>query len=108
MDPKFPIKVAILDDYQNVALSVADWSPLENLADVTVFNDHVADIGNLIQRLQPYSLGLSSGCTHRKGHLLKTKRVAIYARVSTDAQIRQPITNYVNCGWWPSARAGRS
>jgi hypothetical protein len=56
MDPKFPIKVAILDDYQNVALSMADWSPLENLADVTVFNDHVADIGNLIQRLQPFDV----------------------------------------------------
>ena len=56
MDPKFPIKVAILDDYQNVALSVADWSPLENLADVTVFNDHVADIGNLIQRLRPFDV----------------------------------------------------
>jgi hypothetical protein len=54
MDRKFPIKVAILDDYQNVALSVADWSPLEKLADVTVFNDHIADIGNLIQRLQPF------------------------------------------------------
>ncbi|OTP66367.1 MULTISPECIES: hypothetical protein [Burkholderiaceae] len=48
MDPKLPIKVAIPDDYQNVALSVADRAPLENLSDVTVFNDHVADIGNLI------------------------------------------------------------
>src|SRR6267154_87610 len=56
MDPKFPVKVAILDDYQNVALSVADWSPLKNLAEVTVFNDHVADIGSLIQRLQPFDV----------------------------------------------------
>src|SRR6202051_3130068 len=56
MDRKFPIKVAVLDDYQNVALSMADWSPLENLADITVFNDHVADIGNLIQRLRPFDV----------------------------------------------------
>jgi phosphoglycerate dehydrogenase-like enzyme len=56
MNPKFPIKVAVLDDYQNVALSMADWSPLENLADITVFNDHVADIGNLIQRLRPFDV----------------------------------------------------
>ncbi|MFM0133726.1 D-2-hydroxyacid dehydrogenase family protein [Paraburkholderia sediminicola] len=56
MDPKLPIKVAVLDDYQNVALSVADWSPLKNLAEVTVFNDHVADIGSLIQRLQPFDV----------------------------------------------------
>ncbi|MFL9956288.1 D-2-hydroxyacid dehydrogenase family protein [Paraburkholderia nemoris] len=56
MNPKLPIKVAVLDDYQNVALSVADWSPLKDLADVTVFNDHVADIGSLIQRLQPFDV----------------------------------------------------
>ena len=56
MNPKLPIKVAVLDDYQNVALSIADWSPLENLAEVTVFNDHVADVGGLIQRLQPFDV----------------------------------------------------
>ncbi|AXL48742.1 2-hydroxyacid dehydrogenase [Paraburkholderia caffeinilytica] len=56
MNPTPPIKVAVLDDYQNVALSMADWSPLKNLAEVTVFNDHVADIGSLIQRLQPFDV----------------------------------------------------
>ena len=56
MNPKLPIKVAVLDDYQNVALSVADWSPLKDLADVTVFNDHVADTGSLVQRLQPFDV----------------------------------------------------
>ncbi len=56
MVPKLPIRVAVLDDYQNVALSVADWSPLKNLADVTVFNDHVADVGSLVQRLQPFDV----------------------------------------------------
>ncbi|KPD19807.1 2-hydroxyacid dehydrogenase [Burkholderia sp. ST111] len=56
MNPKLPIKVAVLDDYQNVAQSVADWSPLKDLADVTVFNDHVADTGSLVQRLQPFDV----------------------------------------------------
>jgi phosphoglycerate dehydrogenase-like enzyme len=56
MNAKFPVKVAVLDDYQNVALRMADWSPLENLADVTVFNDHVANVGDLIQRLQPFDV----------------------------------------------------
>ncbi|CAE6740125.1 Hydroxypyruvate reductase [Paraburkholderia nemoris] len=56
MNLKLPIKVAVLDDYQNVALSVADWSPLKDLADVTVFNDHVADTGSLVQRLQPFDV----------------------------------------------------
>ena len=30
-------RVAILDDYQNVALSLADWSVLDGRATVTVF-----------------------------------------------------------------------
>jgi len=31
-----PIKIAILDDYQNVALKMADWSGLAGRADITV------------------------------------------------------------------------
>jgi phosphoglycerate dehydrogenase-like enzyme len=34
---------AILDDYQNVALSVADWRPLEREVTVRAFNEHIAD-----------------------------------------------------------------
>ena len=37
------MKIAILDDYQNVALNMADWSALSGRAEITVFNDHVAD-----------------------------------------------------------------
>ena len=33
-------KLAILDDYQNVAMNMADWSPLAGDVDITVFNDH--------------------------------------------------------------------
>jgi len=37
--------IAVLDDYQGVALSMADWSVLvEGRVSVTVFNDHIADI----------------------------------------------------------------
>jgi hypothetical protein len=31
--------IAVLDDYQGVALSMADWSVLEGRVSVTVFND---------------------------------------------------------------------
>jgi hypothetical protein len=34
--------VAVLEDYQAVALKMADWSLLRNRAEVTVFNDHLA------------------------------------------------------------------
>lgn len=50
------IRIAILDDYQNVALEMADWSPLKDRADITVFNDHEADTGKLIARLQPFDV----------------------------------------------------
>ena len=46
-------RIAVLDDYQHVALPVADWSVLEGRATVTVFNDHLADTDAVIERLQP-------------------------------------------------------
>ena len=36
------IRIAILDDYQNASLEMADWSPLAGRAVITVFNDHWA------------------------------------------------------------------
>lgn len=38
-----PVKIAVLDDYQSVALQMADWSPLQGRATVTVFTDHISD-----------------------------------------------------------------
>ena len=49
-------RVAVLDDYQNVALSLADWSALDARATVTVFNDHLADADALVERLQPFDI----------------------------------------------------
>ncbi len=49
-------KVALLDDYQNVAVQYADWSVLEGRAEVTVYNDHVADREALVSRLAPYDV----------------------------------------------------
>jgi hypothetical protein len=36
-------KIAVLDDYQNVALQSAGGSVLRNRADITVFQNHLAD-----------------------------------------------------------------
>ena len=49
-------RVAVLDDYQNVALSLADWSALDARATVTVFNDHLAGPDALVERLQPFDI----------------------------------------------------
>jgi phosphoglycerate dehydrogenase-like enzyme len=51
-----PVRIAVLDDYQNVALSMADWSVLDARATVTVFNDHVADTDAVVERLQPFDI----------------------------------------------------
>ena len=51
-----PMKIAILDDYQNVALKMADWSALSERAEVTVFNDHLADPSGLVERLLPFDV----------------------------------------------------
>src|ERR1700738_2596486 len=50
------MKVAILDDYQNVALEMADWSAVAGRAEIAVFNDHVADPNALVERLLPFDV----------------------------------------------------
>jgi phosphoglycerate dehydrogenase-like enzyme len=49
-------KVAVLDDYQNVALQMADWSAVQDRTDLTVYNYHVADETAIVKRLLPYQV----------------------------------------------------
>lgn len=49
-------QVAILDDYQGVALSSADWSPLFQKAEITVFQDHLSDTKAVVERLKPFDV----------------------------------------------------
>jgi phosphoglycerate dehydrogenase-like enzyme len=49
-------RIAILDDYQNVALELADWSPVTDRATVTVFNDHLSDAEGIVDRLQEFDV----------------------------------------------------
>lgn len=51
-----PVKIAILDDYQNVALQMADWSKLGERVEIVVFNDHVTDPQQLVERLLPFDI----------------------------------------------------
>ncbi|MGA7927950.1 MAG: hypothetical protein WCA20_18420 [Candidatus Sulfotelmatobacter sp.] len=46
-------KIAVLDDYQNVAIESAAWSLLRDRADIAVFHDHLADPDAVIERLLP-------------------------------------------------------
>jgi len=53
---KPPIRIAVLDDYQGVALELADWSPVTARARVVVFNDHLADSDAVVERLLPFDV----------------------------------------------------
>ena len=48
------MKVAILDDYQGVALTSADWSPVRDRAEITVFQDYLPVGPALVDRLKPF------------------------------------------------------
>lgn len=48
------MRIAILDDYQNVALSLADWDSLG--AEITVFTKYVADEDALVQALAGFDV----------------------------------------------------
>jgi phosphoglycerate dehydrogenase-like enzyme len=47
-------RIAIFDDYQNVALKLADWSPVTERATVTVFSDHLSDANDIVDRLREF------------------------------------------------------
>ena len=51
-----PIRVAVLDDYQSVAPSSADWTPLDGRADVSFFNEHIGDPADLVRALEPFDV----------------------------------------------------
>ena len=49
-------KLAILDDYQNVALRYADWSLLQQRCTVQVFDRNIADPDEAAELLQPFDI----------------------------------------------------
>lgn len=50
------MRIAILDDYQSVALSIVDWSGLPGDSEIVAFTDHVADPSQLIARLASFDI----------------------------------------------------
>ena len=50
------MKIALLDDYQGVALDCADWSAVQAKAEITVFSDTITDLDALAARLAPFEI----------------------------------------------------
>jgi phosphoglycerate dehydrogenase-like enzyme len=50
------LKAAILDDYQKVSTSFADWSVITDRIDLTIYDQHESDEIRLIKRLLPFEI----------------------------------------------------
>ncbi|MCK6450013.1 MAG: D-2-hydroxyacid dehydrogenase family protein [Alphaproteobacteria bacterium] len=48
------MRIAILDDYQNAALGLADWAGLKPRAEATAFNEPIVGEDALVRRLAPF------------------------------------------------------
>ncbi len=51
-----PYRCAVLDDYQNVALTLADWSKVAGNVEVKVFNKGLGDLNAAAQALQGFEI----------------------------------------------------
>jgi phosphoglycerate dehydrogenase-like enzyme len=51
-----PLRCAILDDYQNVALSMADWSKVGGDVAIKVFNEHLGSADKVVGALQGFAI----------------------------------------------------
>ena len=51
-----PVRCAILDDYQNVALSFADWSKVSGDMEIKVFNEHLGTADQVIAALKGFPI----------------------------------------------------
>ena len=51
-----PVRCAILDDYQNVALSFADWSKVSGDIEIKVFNEHLGTADQVIAALKGFPI----------------------------------------------------
>ena len=55
--PKY--RLAILDDYQRVALKYGDWAPVQDRVDITVFDETIqasTDLDALVARLESFDI----------------------------------------------------
>src|ERR1700684_1235550 len=53
------LRCAILDDYLNIALKLADWSKIEDRVDVTVFNQPFASQDSAVSALKDFEIILA-------------------------------------------------
>lgn len=50
------VQIAVIDDWQNVASGVVDWSVLESVGQVHFLHDYPADTATMVERLQGFEV----------------------------------------------------
>ena len=50
------VRIAVIDDYQNVARTLADWDSLPDGSQVDFYQDHLTDRDALVERLRGYDV----------------------------------------------------
>jgi phosphoglycerate dehydrogenase-like enzyme len=50
------MRIAILDDYQNIALTAGDWGSLGDGAEIVSFTDHLSDEDEIAERLADFEI----------------------------------------------------
>ena len=50
------VRIAVLDDYQQVSEKMADWDSLPDRAEVTIFNQHLGSASEVVQRLHEFQV----------------------------------------------------
>jgi D-3-phosphoglycerate dehydrogenase len=50
------LRCAVLDDYQNIVLKAADWSPVKSDIDLTIFNEHLGGPRSVIAALKDFEI----------------------------------------------------
>ena len=78
------MKVAIIDDYQNVALSFADWDSLD--AEIEVFTEPFADADEVVKRLAGFDVLVAMRERTRFPAELLARLTALKLLVSTGAR----------------------
>ena len=51
-----PHRCAVLDDYQNIAMRMADWSAIDKDIDIEVFNPPLGDAASIVRALKDFSI----------------------------------------------------
>lgn len=50
------VQIAVIDDWQNVASRVVDWSALEHIGEISFLHDYPADCTTLQERLRAFDV----------------------------------------------------